>query len=181
MKGYLALSAKEKLCQALIYLMDEKAFEELSITDICREAGVNRSTFYSYYSNQMELLEDSHTYLVELFRANIPKIDAYPFSKQVLIPYLEFVKRYHRLYSVYNEHAKEYNHRAAFESLVENIFKPLYLEHGINDKTQVEYMTAFYLAGTRTVIRKWSRNGFKESEAEIADILQKCTFYHVTN
>ena len=63
----MAESAKIKLQQALILLLDEKEFERISVSQICKEAGVHRSTFYSYYDNQIDLLEDAYQYLTSLF------------------------------------------------------------------------------------------------------------------
>ena len=50
-------SAKTKQQQALILLLDEEEFDRISVSKICKEAGVHRSTFYSYYDNQFDLLE----------------------------------------------------------------------------------------------------------------------------
>lgn len=52
-------SAKTKQQQALILLLDEEEFDRISVSKICKEAGVHRSTFYSYYDNQFDLLEDT--------------------------------------------------------------------------------------------------------------------------
>ncbi|WP_153055230.1 TetR/AcrR family transcriptional regulator, partial [Streptococcus suis] len=48
-------SAKTKLQQALILLLDEEEFGRISVSKICKEAGVHRSTFYHYYDNQFDL------------------------------------------------------------------------------------------------------------------------------
>ncbi len=43
--------------RALIELISrERSFETVSITDICREAGIHRSTFYAHFSDKFELL-----------------------------------------------------------------------------------------------------------------------------
>lgn len=60
-------SAKLKLQQALILLLDSETFDHITVSKICQQATVNRSTFYSYYSNQYELLEDAYDYLTSLF------------------------------------------------------------------------------------------------------------------
>ena len=62
-------SAKTKLQLALILLLDEEEFDRISVSKICKEAGVHRSTFYSYYDNQFDLLEDTYQYLIQLFFA----------------------------------------------------------------------------------------------------------------
>lgn len=40
-------SAQEKLKQSLILLLDDFDFDQISISKICKEAGVHRSIFYA--------------------------------------------------------------------------------------------------------------------------------------
>src|SRR5579884_3835195 len=44
------------LWEALIALMDERDFEEISVTDICDRAMVHRTTFYKHYEDKYDLL-----------------------------------------------------------------------------------------------------------------------------
>lgn len=46
---------KKLLYETLINLMEEKSFEEIKVSDICKKALINRSTFYSHYSDKYEL------------------------------------------------------------------------------------------------------------------------------
>ncbi|MDR6123521.1 AcrR family transcriptional regulator [Bacillus sp. SLBN-46] len=43
---------------ALLLLLQEKTFEEISISDIVRKAEVNRGTFYYHYEQKEDLLEE---------------------------------------------------------------------------------------------------------------------------
>ena len=56
----MATKAQIKLQQALILLLDEADFDHISVSKICQTAGVNRSTFYAYYGNQYDLLEEAY-------------------------------------------------------------------------------------------------------------------------
>ena len=47
---------KECLSMALIYLMNEKPFDKISITDIVKRAGVSRTAFYRNYSAKEDIL-----------------------------------------------------------------------------------------------------------------------------
>lgn len=42
--------------QALIELLNKKDYEFITIKEICKKAGVNRSTFYLHYDNVEDLL-----------------------------------------------------------------------------------------------------------------------------
>ena len=47
---------RRQLTQALVELMEERPFQELSVTDICRRAMVHRTTFYAHFTDKQELL-----------------------------------------------------------------------------------------------------------------------------
>ena len=45
--------------QALLSLLEKKDIEFITVTEITKKAGVNRSTFYLHYDNVYELLEET--------------------------------------------------------------------------------------------------------------------------
>lgn len=46
---------KQKLSAALVALLQEKAFSDITPAQICEKAGINRSTFYRNYKNILQL------------------------------------------------------------------------------------------------------------------------------
>ena len=119
-------SAKTKQQQALILLLDEEEFDRISVSKICKEAGVHRSTFYSYYDNQFDLLEDTYQYLTQLFFAEFQLyhenssayLESNLLSNAHLIPYLQFVKDYQKIYKIYLSHELEFHHQERFDSFI---------------------------------------------------------------
>ena len=48
---------KQLLKKAMIKFLNEKPIEHITVTDICAEAEINRSTYYAYFSNPGDQLE----------------------------------------------------------------------------------------------------------------------------
>lgn len=48
---------KKNLYIALATLMQKRAFEEIKVLDICKEAMINRSTFYDHFDDKYDLLD----------------------------------------------------------------------------------------------------------------------------
>ena len=92
--------------EALIYLLEKKDLEYITIKKICNKAGVNRSTFYLHYESINDLVDEAMNYInkqfVDYFNENtkefIKKIKYSPLEdlklveKKYLTPYLNFIK-----------------------------------------------------------------------------------------
>ena len=103
-------SAQEKLKQSLILLLDDFDFDQISISKICKEAGVHRSIFYAYYDNQSDLLEDVMAYLADIFTAEFISLqETFEAEKErdslldsyYLLPYLTYIKNHQKLFKIY--------------------------------------------------------------------------------
>ena len=47
----------QKMDEALITLLEKKELAYITVSEICKEAGVNRSTFYLHYETIQDLLK----------------------------------------------------------------------------------------------------------------------------
>lgn len=56
---------KRLLKESLSGLLKEKRIEKISISELCKEAGINRSAFYKHYDTRYDLLYELETDLAE--------------------------------------------------------------------------------------------------------------------
>lgn len=84
------LKTDEKIQKAVMSLLKRKAFEKILITDIVKEASIDRSTFYEHYQDINQLMITIEKNLVE----NIKRIFDYSFDYSIeeFIEYFEFIK-----------------------------------------------------------------------------------------
>ena len=61
--------------EALLYFLEQKEFEFITVKEICKKAGVNRSTFYLHYENMDDLLEETISYVNKKFMSKFDEID----------------------------------------------------------------------------------------------------------
>ena len=50
--------SKRMLRESLLRLLRTKELSEINITELCREAEINRATFYKYYNTPQDVLSD---------------------------------------------------------------------------------------------------------------------------
>ena len=62
------IQVKKDMYQALLYLMRDKAFSSISVSDITSEAGVSRMAFYRNYNKIEDILTEHLDEIVEKYK-----------------------------------------------------------------------------------------------------------------
>ena len=174
-----------KMDEALIYLLEKKNFNDISIMEICAKAGVNRSTFYVHYENTYDLLEETRNKLMNDFFTEFSGVSAVEnwrektadelifISPQILIPYLRFLKKNQRIFKVYSG-SGAFSTEAMDDKLIDDIFVPIYEKNGIKDKNVVVYMSKYFLSGISAIITEWVNKGCEDDVTFICEIITIC-------
>ena len=179
----------KKMDKALITLLGEKSFEYITVSEICKKAGVNRSTFYLHYENTVDLLNESARFLLDDFVAyfNIDTksitrkiresaLDELNFiSDEYLHPYLLYIKENRLVFSTVLLHADSFGFNEIFQILYENVFNPV-LERFDYPVTDRKYAMMFYLNGITAVVTEWLKDGCEKTIDEVSRIIYKCIF-----
>lgn len=99
--------------EALFNLLNKKDFSEINVVDVCKEVGVNRSTFYDHYQNTFDLLKEAVNNSIDTFVKELGELSINPtatiqndgdifVSPKYLLPYLEYVKKNKVMYKAFN-------------------------------------------------------------------------------
>lgn len=62
---------KKLLQEGLLRLLETKTLDRISVTELCRESGINRATFYNHYNSPQELLASIEGKIVDDIRTMI--------------------------------------------------------------------------------------------------------------
>ena len=178
-----------KMDLALIALLKKKPFDYITVSEICEEAGVNRSTFYLHYETIGDLLAETTRYLLDDFLAyfstdtkaialnltDCELSDLIFICDKYLSPYLSYVKDHKEIFGT----ALLYNQTLGFEDvykrMFDNIFNPI-LERFQYTPSNRQYVMMYYLNGVNAIILEWLRNGCDKSIQEIAEIISICIY-----
>ncbi len=172
---------------ALISLLEKKDFQYISVKEICRKAGVNRSTFYLHYETIGDLLEEATEYFFNRFYSSFDKnpgkiseqIDTAPLEELILInndyliPYLNFIKEHKAVFNAFLSNPECMKSRWHYSEMKRHIFKPILGRFNIPQNLQ-NYLITYYINGTIAVIKEWVSGNCKESVGEIAEIIISC-------
>lgn len=78
------LTTKKLLREGLLRLLATQNLEEISISELCRTAGVNRATFYHHYTAPSDLLREMESEFVQGLRDGIKKPTSVEEARQML-------------------------------------------------------------------------------------------------
>lgn len=170
--------------EALLYLLEKKDFEYITIKEICKKAGVNRSTFYLHYENTSDLLAEAISLInkrfFEVFKNNTlkdinacSKEEVIFIKEEYLLPYLEFVKENKRVFKTIHQKPEVFQAEKTFEKMYKNVFLPVLDKFNV-PKEDKDYIFEFFTKGTLAIIMKWVSNGCIDSEEYIMNMIIGC-------
>lgn len=168
------MDANEKITKAFFELLTIKDFQDINVSELCHLANVHRTTFYAYYDNMYDLLEKAKEYAVSKFESEMvvkSNIEDY-LSMAVLVPYLEFIKKYANLYKAYLLNSNVFESKKDFEYIYNQYFlKDALSKNKVVDEWEIRKITEFFIDGITGLIKSWLEGGCKESSERIAKII----------
>ena len=178
-----------KMEEALIAELSEKSFAYITVQDICKRAGVNRSTFYLHYENTRDLLQETVRHLLDTFiacfsenmaesisRLSLCKLTELNFiTEEYLYPYLSYVRENRRVYATVLSQGDLMGVEGIFERMFRHIFSPI-LNRFRYPAEDHRYVMMFYLQGIQGVITEWLKEECVRPIPDIIQILCTCVF-----
>lgn len=158
------------LKQTLFDMLEQMPLSKITVTSLCKQAGVNRVTFYHHFADVYDMISQIEiSYVEELKDYN------FKFTQNGKVNFLwivRFVKKYSDFYRVvFNNNIQT--------KLLDEMYAELKKEYcaafGKKDisQTKLEYMFTFLESGASGILKKWVRGGMTESEEYIADLISE--------
>lgn len=148
----------EKIEKAFIEMLQSKEINQISVTDICKETGLNRSTFYANFIDIYDLADKLREKLEKDFGEQFKEKtnhDAITMFRHIYENQL-FYKTYFKL--GYDQKHQSY------------IYDTIRAENDFKGK-HIKYHIEFFRNGINSIIKMWLADGCKETPEEMAEIL----------
>jgi len=155
--------SQDKIEKTFLQLIQKKNIENISVSDICKITGLNRSTFYANYIDIYDLVEKVKLRMGEEF-ANTQYSKNSKQDHQGYINMFTEIKENQLFFKTY------FKLEDISKSPI-NIFNKE-LAQKYYDNKHIDYHIEFFRAGLNAVIKKWLNSGCKETPEEIAEILR---------
>ena len=171
--------------QALLSLIEKKDIEYITITEITKKAGVNRSTFYLHYETIYDLLDETIENLnkkfITSFNLQKPldlrnKKNAFLITNNFLVPYLEFCKENKHVLKLIYSKPQLFNAKKIFQAMYNNIFYPA-VSQFVEDEREKVYVLEFFTQGIVAIIHKWIALDCNMEINNLITLIYKCIDY----
>lgn len=170
------VKTKQALHQALLILLGKKPLENISIAEICREAKVNRGTFYLHYEQKEKLFEEYFKEIMMDLEQSYeePYRAVYKFNKSLLdantvriFHHIEKYKKFYRI--VFSKNVPLTYYYMLFEK-VHELLKRDMVQNEIGE-INVDYFSAYQANAMIGMIIEWYNNDFTESASYLNEQL----------
>lgn len=152
----------------VIWWSAEKPVYRISISELCKEADVNRSTFYSHYSDPGDVLkeiEDDLIAKIPISTSNAVKIRSDTEFMKALSDFLDYIKEHEKTVRILLE-SENSNH------LRGRMIDVLYQKYGIADREDLaplsRYRLRYIFTGFFGMLDYWIEQGFPISCQDLA-------------
>ena len=147
----------DKIEKSFINMLQKKGINQISVTDICKDTGLNRSTFYANYIDIYDLADKLREKLEKDFESHFSENtarDAITMFSHIYENQI-FYKTYFKL--GYDEKHQPY------------IYDTTRAERDFKGK-HIKYHIEFFRNGINSIIKMWLGDGCKETPEEMAEM-----------
>ncbi len=154
----------ERMERVFIDLLQTKELAEISVSDLCKRAGLNRTTFYANYTDIYGLADSIRdkleNNLSDLYQQEILQ----GFNSNDYLKLFRHIKENQIFYKTYFKLGYDDNYRIfTYDSTLAR-------QHFQN--RFIEYHMEFFKGGITKIIKLWLQNGCRESPEDLYEIIK---------
>lgn len=163
------MATRKMLQDSLVKLLSKKPLSQITITEVCKEADLNRTTFYLHYANLntlfTEIEKDANKRIKDFIQNIRDESDKIVYIAQLL----SYIKENAILFQILFFYGQDTDSRIGFfQDILEFI-----METPVEGATQKEnrYAKLFATNGTIAMVNSWASNDFDLSEETLAKLI----------
>ncbi|ELK47780.1 TetR-like C-terminal domain-containing protein [Halobacillus sp. ACCC02827] len=164
---------RKVLKESLIILLAEKKIADITVKEICEIADINRSTFYTHYTDHYDLLHKIEAEITEDMKQYLQNYsyEKEEESQQMTEKILEYIIDNKRMFQT----LLTSDSASSFEQKMMELARSFMLNNWMSDskveKEESEYFSSFVISGAIHVIKDWIRNDMTQPPGQMAAMI----------
>ena len=165
--------SKRLLKEALVRLLEKKKLDNITVFELCAEAGINRATFYRHYGIPKDLLLDLELDMVEEIRSVLKK----PFQKENVLENIETIFTYLYERSRIVKIMLLSNSDADLIQLLNAVYSDMWKEYAAAsdaqdlDEETLRLLSVYFGGGGYFLLRYWLLEDIPKTPQEIVKLI----------
>lgn len=163
---------KRMLLEALLALLETRHIQQISVTELCSRAGINRTTFYKHYNTPNDVLEElERNYTAEMVK--IQEDEQLPNAEkriEACCVFLHQNKAMVRLL-IRNGMDEEIATKALIKLFQQAAAASSDIDHSVHDETDQKLIITYIVNGCYSLLRTWLVEELPKTPQEIAALL----------
>ena len=153
-----------KIEHVFVSLLQTKELSQITVSDICKKAGLNRTTFYANYLDIYDLADKIKEHLENEMKQLYQEEYENRFNSNDYLKLFRHIKDNPLFFKTYFKLGYDNNYKVVLYDyeLAKKYF----------DDKHIEYHIEFFKNGLNAVLKKWLENDCAETPEEIAEIIQ---------
>ena len=156
--------SKEKITKAFVELLQTREIKDITVSDIIKNTGLNRSTFYANYIDIFDLADKTRETLENEFSNLFAEYDYFN-ERSGALKMFTHIKENQLFYKTYFKLCYDDKHLIS-------TYDPKRAEKEHLD-SNLKYHIEFFRNGLNAIIKLWLSGGCKESPEEMAQVLKQ--------
>ena len=158
------LRSVERIERAFIEFLQTRELEKVTVSDICKAAGINRSTFYANFADIYELADRGRERLEAEVSTLYQEEVAKGFNSNDYLKLFRHIRDNQIFYNTYFKLGYDNNYKIKLYDTHQAA------EHF--DNQFIEYHIEFFRSGFNAIVKKWLASGCRETPEEMDEIIR---------
>lgn len=154
----------EQIEKAFMEALQSKALHEITVSALCKQCGLNRSTFYANFLDVYDLADRVRAHLEDEVNRLYEKEQSQKFNSNDYLRLFRHIEANQSLYRTY------------FKLGYDNQFKlkcyDVYQAKCHFDNQHIAYHVEFFRSGLNAIVKMWLESGCKETPEEMDQIIR---------
>lgn len=162
----------DKLRKALIEMMKDESIDSITVTALCRRAGINRNTFYAHFDEPAQLLQNIEDLLLGMMWQTLSQVDTDKLDlKDFVTGILTVIDSNRQLCQVIlSPHGRSRNFIARIVGMIQDKTMTLWISKGMT-REEADITYHYCVSGALGVIENWVNSGFVTDVGHLANML----------
>lgn len=159
-------TSQSKIEKAFVNMLLDRDINKITVTEICKETGLNRTTFYANYIDIYDLADKIRKKIEDDFHDTFADTDSHN-----AVTFFNLIYENQIMFKIY--------FKLGFDKEYSNIAHDIPRAESDFGGKHLQYHMEFFRCGLTAIIKMWLDNGCRETPEEMAEIIK--SEYHGRN